>query len=229
MGIADGKPPVDEGRRSMTPAPSSHAARSVNARIQAGPVWMEIVRSDQLPEAAPETSLLNRMIAWRRTVPTSRLIAVGVVAAAAITGFSLASSPYRWPTLPSPVGGGGTNAISNVLTGGGSGSSGGDSIVTSDPDASSSNSNGQPAATVSRANSSPRPSPDAAPSVSGSIASIKITAAASAGQSSDSSTPSPTPSPSPSPSPSPTDSPSPSPSPSPTDTSVTDTAAAVGP
>ena len=204
----------------MTPTPSSHAARSVNARIQAGPVWMEIVRSDQLPEAAPDASLLNRMIAWRRTVPTSRLVAVGVVAAAAITGFSLASSPYRWPTLPSPVGGGG--AITKVITDDGPDDG---STMTTAPAPSSSDSSGQLAATVGRATTSPHPSPDAVPSATTSIAAITITAAAVSASPS----PSPTPTPSPSASASPSPSPSPSASPSPTDSPTPSSSPTVGP
>ena len=103
MAFADGKTPDEVARRN--PAPSSHAARSVNARIQAGPIWMEIVQSDQLPKPIPVASPWERVLVWRRGVPTSRLIGVAALAAAALTAISLSTAPYRWPTLPDPAGG----------------------------------------------------------------------------------------------------------------------------
>jgi hypothetical protein len=136
MGIEDGKTPVDEGGRKVPP-PSSHAVRSVNARIQAGPVWMEIVHSDQLPRVTSVASGWHRLLAWRRSVPTSRLIALGAVAAAVVTAISLASSPYHLPKLADSFAvpkivttiGGGNDSDS----GGGGGGSGADPTSTSAP------------------------------------------------------------------------------------------------
>jgi hypothetical protein len=95
MGNADGKAPVDESRRGATPPPSSHAVRSVNARIQAGAIWMEIVPSDQLPQDRPDETLRQRVTTWRRTVGTPRIISMGLIATAALTAFTLIGSPYR--------------------------------------------------------------------------------------------------------------------------------------
>jgi hypothetical protein len=109
MDPAGGKISADEGRRATTPTPSSHAARSVNARIQAGAIWMEIVPSDQLSVGLVDLTLRQRMIAWRRTVGTPRLVATGAIVAAAITAFSLIGGPHHpaspfgiRPPAPSP-------------------------------------------------------------------------------------------------------------------------------